>query len=81
VTPTALPCYTPLVPTHTPRTDITELRKARQETTAQFGQHFARSGRTIEDWEQGRRTPDRLCERILAGLKADLVQQVGQRIA
>ena len=35
---------------------IKALRKSLGETTAEFGERFKRSGRTVEDWEQeGRR--------------------------
>lgn len=39
---------------------IKTLRKYLTETTSQFGERFFRSGRTVEDWEQGRSKPDRL---------------------
>jgi DNA-binding transcriptional regulator YiaG len=38
--------------------EIKALRQALGETTQQFGARFARSGRSVEDWEQGRRRPD-----------------------
>jgi transcriptional regulator with XRE-family HTH domain len=38
--------------------EIKALRHALGETTQQFGARFARSGRSVEDWEQGRRRPD-----------------------
>lgn len=41
----------------TPRA-IKRLRRALKEDTATFGARFLRSGRTVEDWEQGRRRPD-----------------------
>ena len=33
-------------------------RAALGEDTATFGARWHRSGRTVEDWEQGRRRPD-----------------------
>jgi DNA-binding transcriptional regulator YiaG len=54
------------------RPDIAQLRRERGETTRDFGQHFGRSGRCIEDWEQGRSQPDKLCEALLDTLKAQL---------
>lgn len=41
----------------TPET-IRALRTALGESVTQFGKRFGRSGRTVEDWEQGRRRPD-----------------------
>ena len=38
--------------------EVRALRAALQENTATFGARWRRSGRTIEDWEQGRREPD-----------------------
>lgn len=55
----------------TPRR-IQALRRRRAENVRAFASHFARSGRTIEDWEQSRRTPDELCCRILDRLAAEL---------
>lgn len=57
-------------PRYRKRPDITELRKAMQENTRDFGRHFGRSGRTVEDWVQGRSQPDLLCEQLLDSLKA-----------
>lgn len=37
---------------------IKALRILLEESTTEFGQRFGRSGRTVEDWEQGRRRPD-----------------------
>jgi len=42
----------------TPADEVRALRAALQENTATFGARWHRSGRTIEDWEQGRREPD-----------------------
>lgn len=39
------------------------------ESTATFAERFARSGRTVEDWEQGRRNPDKLAVQILLQLE------------
>jgi DNA-binding transcriptional regulator YiaG len=44
---------------------VKALRSALRENTAAFAVRFARSPRTIEDWELGRRKPDALCRRIL----------------
>jgi DNA-binding transcriptional regulator YiaG len=40
--------------------EVRALRAALQEDTSTFGARWHRSGRTIEDWEQGRRQPDAL---------------------
>lgn len=47
---------------------IRALRRALGESTAQFATRFARSARTIEAWEQGRRRPDPLALRLLTAL-------------
>lgn len=39
-------------------TQIRDLRKLLGESTRDFGARFARGHRIVEDWEQGRRTPD-----------------------
>jgi len=51
---------------------IQALRKRLRENTAQFGARFGRSGRTIEDWEQGRAHPDRLVQRLMQELATGL---------
>jgi DNA-binding transcriptional regulator YiaG len=51
---------------------IRAIRAALGEDTATFGRRFCRSGRTVEDWEQGRRVPDPLCRRDLIVLAASL---------
>jgi DNA-binding transcriptional regulator YiaG len=51
---------------------IQALRHALDEDTAAFGARFARSGRTVEDWEQGRRNPDGLVQRELDRLEQSL---------
>ena len=40
--------------------DVRAARAALGEDTATFGARWHRSGRTVEDWEQGRRRPDPL---------------------
>jgi DNA-binding transcriptional regulator YiaG len=47
------------------RAQVKRLRAELGENTATFGARFARTGRTVEDWEQGRRLPDPLCQRLL----------------
>jgi DNA-binding transcriptional regulator YiaG len=47
------------------RAQVKRLREQLGENTATFAARFARSSRTIEDWEQGRRVPDALCQRLL----------------
>lgn len=51
------------------RAQVKRLRAALGENTATFGSRFARSARTVEDWEQGRRVPDALCQRLLDELE------------
>jgi len=38
--------------------EVRALRAALEEDTATFAARWHRSGRTIEDWEQGRSQPD-----------------------
>ena len=47
---------------------IAQLRAVLHETRAQFGDRFCRSPRTVEAWEQGRRTPEPLALRELERL-------------
>lgn len=54
-------------------------RDMRGETTQQFAQHFFRSHRTIEDWEQGRRKPSMLeMERVKALIAAQIKKNKDQ---
>lgn len=53
--------------TPSPKT-IQTLRKRLGESTHEFGARFSRSGRSIEDWEQGRRAPDAMCSQIIRDL-------------
>ena len=47
---------------------IQTLRRRLEETTAQFGARFKRTGRAVENWEQGRRKPDPLALSMLKEL-------------
>lgn len=38
--------------------EVRAIRKALGESRATFGERWQKSGRTIENWEQGRRVPD-----------------------
>jgi DNA-binding transcriptional regulator YiaG len=53
--------------------EVRAARAALGEDTATFGARWHRSGRTVEDWEQGRRRPDPLVleelPKILAYMK------------
>ena len=49
--------------------EIQGLRHALSENVAKFGKRFIRSGRTAEEWEQGRRNPDPLILAQLAKLR------------
>lgn len=55
--------------------DIRALRRAFGENTTTFGARFARSGRAVEDWEQGRRAPDALVVRALEALQARIARR------
>jgi DNA-binding transcriptional regulator YiaG len=47
---------------------IQALRHSLGENTEAFAARFARSRRTVEDWEQGRRNPDPLALKLLQEL-------------
>jgi DNA-binding transcriptional regulator YiaG len=47
---------------------IKAIRSSLGETTAAFGVRFAVSGRTVEDWEQGRHAPRGLALKALERL-------------
>ena len=49
---------------------IRALRQLLDESTTVFGARFARSGRTVEDWEQARRQPDAFLMQALGALEA-----------
>src|SRR5678815_1905910 len=53
---------------------IKAIRQRLGESTQTFAQRFARSRRTVEDWEQGRRRPDKF---VLQALLA-LGEQIGR---
>lgn len=46
--------------------EVRALRTALEENTATFGARWLRSGRTVEQWEQGLRRPDPL---VLDGMR------------
>lgn len=52
---------------------IRRLRRAANEDTKTFGARFLRSPRSVEDWEQGRRVPDKLAQVLLEQLAAELL--------
>lgn len=49
--------------------DIRALRARLKDTVDKFGKRLGRSGRTVEDWEQGRRQPDVLAVREMERIK------------
>lgn len=55
--------------------DLVELRKSLGLSQAAFAQTYGLSVRTVQDWEQGRKTPDRPA-RVLVSLIARAPQQV-----
>ena len=59
----------------TPR-EIRALRKALGESVEEFGARFGRGGRAVEDWEQGRRAPDRLVQSLMRAIEAPRVKAV-----
>ena len=58
--------------THYTPQRIQAIRHSLGESTATFGARFQRSGRAVEDWEQGRRYPDPLVITLLASLEAEI---------
>jgi DNA-binding transcriptional regulator YiaG len=46
--------------------EVRALRRTLAENTATFGARWRRSGRTIEEWEQGRSAPDAF---VLEGMR------------
>lgn len=54
---------------------IRAVRSGLGETVAVFGARFARSARTVEDWEQGRRSPDPLVIQALTVLEKKLLRR------
>ena len=60
---------------------VQALRHACGDTTEQFAARFARSRRSIEDWEQGRRNPDALCQRVMDSLAVQVGLDSAERIA
>ena len=51
---------------------IRQLRHTLAEDVETFGARFARGGRAVENWEQGRRVPDRLVQDGLVRLRDDI---------
>lgn len=47
---------------------IRQLRRDLGESTHEFGARFCRGHRIVEDWEQGRRTPDPFVARAMRKL-------------
>mgnify|MGYP001614723502 CR=1 FL=1 len=52
--------------------DIRDLRNRLGDKRRKFGKRFCRSDRTVEAWEVGRRSPDKLCLRIMRELVIQL---------
>jgi DNA-binding transcriptional regulator YiaG len=52
-------------------TEIKTLRKSLSLSTSDFGARVGVSGRTVEQWEQGRRTPGGAAEILLYHLTAE----------
>jgi DNA-binding transcriptional regulator YiaG len=52
--------------------EVRALRAALSEDTATFAERWHRSGRTVEQWEQGRRRPDPL---VLEGMRTLAARQ------
>jgi len=55
--------------------EIRALRAALGENTATFGARWQKTGRAVENWEQGRRIPDPF---VLAAIRALAVRRTGR---
>ena len=60
---------------------IKSIRAKAGENVATFGARFSRSGRTVEQWEQGRRNPDPLAIAMLVQLEINLQPEKRRRKA
>lgn len=58
---------------------IAALRRRLGENVSTFGARFFRSGRTVEDWESGRRRPDKLVRLTMNGLENAVALAKGNR--
>jgi DNA-binding transcriptional regulator YiaG len=61
--------------------EIRRVRLALGLDVPEFASKFAVSPRTVENWEQGHRTPDPRGQRTLAALKAQVQQELAERSA
>jgi DNA-binding transcriptional regulator YiaG len=59
--------------------EIKALRLALGENTAAFAARFARSARTVENWEQGRRNPDPLAAAEMLRVRAGLTTKTPRK--
>jgi len=59
--------------------EVRALRATLREDTASFAARFARSSRTVEDWEQGRRRPDALALRLIRELAARMKKKPAKK--
>ena len=59
--------------------EIRALRATLHENTATFGARWRRSGRTVEQWEQGRRDPDAFVLEQIRTLAARRQKKPGAR--
>jgi DNA-binding transcriptional regulator YiaG len=61
--------------------EVRAARAALGEDTATFGARWHRSGRTVEDWEQGRRNPDPLVREELPKILATVTARTKKKHA
>ena len=54
---------------------IQSLRRALKEDTKTFGARFGRSWRTVQEWEQGRRSPAPDVQQLLMALVMKIPQR------
>jgi putative transcriptional regulator len=54
-----------------PDLDVRELRRRLGMTRTEFARRFGLDGRAVQDWEQGRRRPDRAARVLLAVIDHD----------
>lgn len=78
-------CYTACMPPWTSHGTLPDFIRALRlelgEDHATFGQRFDSSGRTVQEWEKGARTPRPLVQRLLRAEKARLEAESAQQPA
>lgn len=61
--------------------EIQAIRQHYGESVETFGARFAVSGRTVENWEQGHRSPSTLIQRLLEALQPKPAKKSARKTA